>query len=114
MVGGGYVMITGDVSANAVLASLPYGLGVMSILIGKHIDQADFDASRGIRTLPVLIGDRAARVLNIVTIVAIYATVAVLIMSGRLRACEYIDAPGKRQRWSSVIRETKQSRAFRR
>ena len=84
MVGGGYAMITGDVAANAMLASLPYGLGVMSILIGKHIDQAAFDASRGIRTLPVLIGDRAARVLNIITIVAIYAAVALLIASGRL------------------------------
>ena len=44
MVGGGYAMITGEVSAIAMLASLPYGLGVMTILTGKHIDQMKFDA----------------------------------------------------------------------
>ena len=84
MVGGGFAMITGQLSGNAMLASLPYGLGVMTILTGKHIDQRDFDASRGIRTLPVLIGERAARALNIAAICASYGLVAVLIGLGRL------------------------------
>jgi 1,4-dihydroxy-2-naphthoate polyprenyltransferase len=84
MVGGGYAMITGELSANAMLASLPYGLGVMTILMGKHIDQMDFDSSRAIRTLPVLIGERAARAINIAAICAIYAIVAVLIGLGLL------------------------------
>ncbi len=84
MVGGGYAMITGQLSANAMFASLPYGLGVMTILNGKHIDQMPFDSSRGIRTLPVLIGEPAARALNIAAIVAIYAIIAVLIILGRL------------------------------
>ncbi len=84
MIGGGYAMITGQLSTNAVLASLPYGLGVMSILIGKHIDQMEFDSSKGIRTLPVLIGEYAARVLAIAAIVAIYLIVAALIFFGRL------------------------------
>ena len=52
MVGGGFAMISGQLSANAMLASLPYGLGVMTILMGKHIDQLDFDSSKDIRTLP--------------------------------------------------------------
>jgi len=84
MVGGGFAMITGQLSANALLASLPYGLGVMSILIGKHIDQIDFDSARNLHTLPVLMGERAARALNIGAIVAIYAIVALLIGLGRL------------------------------
>jgi len=84
MIGGGHAMITGHLSADAMLAALPYGLGVMTILTGKHIDQMDFDARHGIRTLPVLIGERAARVLNIAAIGAIYAIVAVLIALGRL------------------------------
>ena len=46
MVGGGFAMITGQLSANAMLASLPYGLGVMTILNGKHIDQMSFDSQR--------------------------------------------------------------------
>jgi 1,4-dihydroxy-2-naphthoate octaprenyltransferase len=84
MIGGGYAMITGELSANAMFASLPYGLGVMTILMGKHIDQMDFDTRKGIRTLPVLIGEGAARALNIAAICAIYGIVAVLIGLGRL------------------------------
>jgi 1,4-dihydroxy-2-naphthoate polyprenyltransferase len=83
MVGGGYAMIAGHVSFNAFLASIPYGLGVMSILNGKHIDQIDFDSSKGIRTLPVLLGEKASRALNIVTLVCMYLVVAALIALGR-------------------------------
>ena len=84
MVGGGFAMISGQLSANAMFASLPYGLGVMTILMGKHIDQRDFDSGKEIRTLPVLIGERTSRVLNVVAICAIYGIVAVLIGLGRL------------------------------
>jgi 1,4-dihydroxy-2-naphthoate octaprenyltransferase len=84
MVGGGYVMIAGHVSAQVFYASVPYGLGVMSILVGKHIDQMDFDASRQIRTLPVLLGEQSARALDGATIVLMYAVAVVLIASGRL------------------------------
>jgi len=84
MVGGGYAMITGHVSSAALYASIPYGLGVMSILTGKHIDQMDFDSAHGNRTLPVLLGERTARALNVVTVVLIYALTAVLIALGRL------------------------------
>lgn len=84
MIGGGYAMIAGQLSVNAIFASLPYGLGVMAILIGKHIDQLDFDSRKDIGTLPVLIGEAAARVLNIAVICAIYGIVAALIGLGRL------------------------------
>jgi 1,4-dihydroxy-2-naphthoate octaprenyltransferase len=84
MVGGGYAMIAGRVSADAFWVSIPYGLGVMSILIGKHIDQKEFDARKGNRTLPVLLGERAARDLNIATLVALYTFAAALILAGRL------------------------------
>jgi 1,4-dihydroxy-2-naphthoate octaprenyltransferase len=84
MVGGGYFVITGQISATAFLASVPYGLGVMSILIGKHIDQAEFDRGHGQRTLPVVLGERSARTLNRAVIIAMYLTVAALIALGRL------------------------------
>jgi 1,4-dihydroxy-2-naphthoate octaprenyltransferase len=84
MVGGGYAMIAGRVSADAFWVSIPYGLGVMSILVGKHIDQREFDARKGNRTLPVLLGERAARTLNIATLVALYAFASALILAGRL------------------------------
>jgi 1,4-dihydroxy-2-naphthoate octaprenyltransferase len=84
MIGGGFTMITGQLSSDVLFASVPYGLGVMTILNGKHIDQISFDSSRHIRTLPVLIGERAARVLNIIALTAIYGIVAALIAVGRL------------------------------
>jgi 1,4-dihydroxy-2-naphthoate polyprenyltransferase len=79
MVGGGYFVITGRVSAPAFFVSVPYGLGVMSILVGKHIDQAEFDRAHGQRTLPVVLGDRRARAFNRAIIAGMYAAVAVLI-----------------------------------
>ncbi|HUN90675.1 MAG TPA: prenyltransferase [Burkholderiaceae bacterium] len=84
MIGGGYAMIAGRVSVDVFWASIPYGLGVMTILVGKHIDQMEFDAGRGIRTLPVALGARGARALNVASLAAIYAIVATLILAGRL------------------------------
>jgi 1,4-dihydroxy-2-naphthoate octaprenyltransferase len=84
MVGGGYAMIAGSVSASVLYASIPYGLGVMSILTGKHIDQRDFDIAKGNRTLPVLVGEKGARALNAATVTLMYAVTAALIVSGAL------------------------------
>jgi 1,4-dihydroxy-2-naphthoate octaprenyltransferase len=84
MIGGGYFVITGTLSGNTFLASLPYGLGVMSILVGKHIDQARFDREHRQHTLPVLLGDRRARAFTGGVIVAMYAIITVLIVAGRL------------------------------
>jgi 1,4-dihydroxy-2-naphthoate octaprenyltransferase len=44
----------------------------------------DFDAGKGNRTLPVLLGERSARALNIATVVLIYAITGVLIALGQL------------------------------
>src|SRR5206468_3454978 len=54
MIGGGYYVITGRWSGDAFLASIPPGLGVMSILVGKHVDQREFDTGQHQRTLPVV------------------------------------------------------------
>ncbi len=84
MIGGGYYVITGHASAAAYLASVPSGLGVASILIGKHIDQRIFDTSQAQRTLPVLLGERWARTLNQVAVVAMYVVTAVAVLAGAL------------------------------
>ena len=49
MVGDGYAVIADELSSGALTASIPYGLGVMSILTGKHLDQMAFDAGKGNR-----------------------------------------------------------------
>jgi 1,4-dihydroxy-2-naphthoate polyprenyltransferase len=84
MIGGGYYVITGQFSGAAYLASVPAGLGVASILIGKHIDQRFFDASQDQRTLPVLLGERGARTLNQLAVLGMYLVTAVAVLAGAL------------------------------
>lgn len=82
MIAGGYYMITGSTSGAAVLASVPYGFGVMSILVGKHIDQRAFDGAHHQRTLPVVLGERRARALDRALVVGMYAVLAAGVAAG--------------------------------
>ncbi|HEX6532975.1 MAG TPA: prenyltransferase [Gemmatimonadaceae bacterium] len=82
MVAGGYYVIAGRASLAALLASVPYGLGVMSILVGKHIDQRVFDAGKHQRTLPVLLGERRARALDRAAVIGMYVIVVVGVAAG--------------------------------
>lgn len=84
MIAGGYFVISGIWSGSALLASVPYGLGVASILVGKHIDQLSFDESQDQRTLPVLLGERRARVLNRWVLVTMYLVTVVAVLTGAL------------------------------
>jgi len=84
MIAGGYFVITGAWSRVALVASVPYGLGVMSILVGKHIDQRQFDAGKHQRTLPVLLGERRARALNRAAVVAMYVVIVIGVALGTL------------------------------
>ena len=59
------------------------GLCVASINVGKHIDKRLEDRTKGVTTLPVLIGETAARVLNITVIVLAYAIVLYLVFISR-------------------------------
>jgi 1,4-dihydroxy-2-naphthoate octaprenyltransferase len=102
MIGGGYAMIAGEVSPRAFYASVPYGLGVMTILVGKHIDQMGFDGGKRIRTLPVLLGERAARSLNIAALASIYAVTAALIVLGQLTAFAAVIAIAFPRAWRAV------------
>lgn len=84
MVAGGYYVIAGRFSTAALIASVPYGLGVMSILVGKHIDQRAFDEQQHQRTLPVLLGEGTSRALNRTAVIGMYAVVAAGIVAGVL------------------------------
>ena len=61
MIGGGYYMLTREWNWFVVLASLPYVLGVTTVIFGKHVDKLDMDEKKGIHTLPVVIGEKASR-----------------------------------------------------
>jgi 1,4-dihydroxy-2-naphthoate octaprenyltransferase len=68
---------------NVVLAGIPYGLGVASINIGKHIDKHDDDKARGVGTFPVRVGEAFARRVDQIVLVLIYAVIAYLVFVPR-------------------------------
>lgn len=82
MVGGTYFSATGELPAGVLLASIPYALLVTTVLFGKHIDKAPWDAPERVRTLPVIVGQGRARKLTVGLIVSFYLTVAALVIGG--------------------------------
>ena len=62
-IGGVFLVMTGGITWQVLVGSLPLGLLVGMMLIGKHLDKYEVDKEKGIHTLPVLIGERATRVL---------------------------------------------------
>ena len=82
MIGGGYFVITGAWDWNVVWASLPYALGPTTVLFGKHIDKIQADNAKGIRTMPVILGEKAARFAVLGMIALQYITVIALVISG--------------------------------
>lgn len=79
MIGGGNYVLTGVWNWKAVLAGLPYALGVTTVLFGKHIDKYALDRARKIHTLPVVIGEKAARYVTLALMVVPYFLVVFLI-----------------------------------
>lgn len=86
MIGGTYYVTSGTLPPWIWLASVPYALVVTTVLIGKHVDKYEQDGSRGIRTLPVILGRDFSLRLNQVLMVAFYAIVALLVLRGTLGA----------------------------
>lgn len=79
MIGGGYYVLVRHWDWNVVWAGAPYYLGVTTVIFGKHIDKLSLDREKKIRTLPVLIGEAAARYSVIALLVIPYPVVAALI-----------------------------------
>ena len=84
MVGGVYYATTGEIPALVLVASIPYSLLCVAVLMGKHIDKIDWDAREGVRTLPVLLGERASRGLTRGLLVAFYVGLAAAVALGAL------------------------------
>ncbi|HSP54284.1 MAG TPA: prenyltransferase, partial [Dehalococcoidia bacterium] len=78
MIGGTYYVLAEELPAWVLLASVPYGLGVTTVLFGKHLDKLDFDRSKGIRTMPIVLGEALARRVTVVLSVLMYAATALL------------------------------------
>lgn len=80
MIGGTAYAASGAVGWPLIIASIPYGLIVASVLVGKHMDKLDADRNAGVRTLPVLLGIRGSAVVLKVSAVAFYILIVVLVV----------------------------------
>ena len=78
MIGGTYYVMAEGLPGWVLLASVPYGLGVTTVLFGKHLDKLDFDASKGIRTMPIVLGESLARRVTVALSVLMYVSAAAL------------------------------------
>ena len=84
MVGGTYYAAVGSIPWQVWLASVPYALLCTAVLMGKHVDKIPWDAPAGVRTLPVLLGERRARRLTQALVVGFYLAVGVCVAVGAL------------------------------
>jgi len=83
MIGGVYYVLARSWDWNVALAGVPFGVSVASINLGKHIDKLEMDKAKGVRTLPVIIGEKAARFTDASALVLAYAVVIYLVFVAR-------------------------------
>ena len=82
MVVGTFFVATGEIPAWTWIASLPYAILVTTVLFGKHIDKIEADRKKGVRTMPVLLGERRARLVARGLMVAFYPIVVGAALAG--------------------------------
>ena len=82
-VGGVFYVLTGVWDWTVALAGVPFGLSVASINVGKHTDKLLADSRKEVRTLPVIIGEKAARYVTMVAILLAYLVFIYLVFFPR-------------------------------
>jgi 1,4-dihydroxy-2-naphthoate octaprenyltransferase len=96
MIGGTVFVCSGRLAPAFFAASLPYGLAVASVLVGKHIDKREADRKAGVRSVPVLLGEERSRALTLGLFVSFYvltAALAALRLTGPLVLLAFASLP---------------------
>ncbi len=81
MIGGGYYVLAHQWDWNVVWASVPYVLGVTTVIFGKHIDKIKVDTEKKIHTLPVVLGEKTSRYVVIGMLILPYILTIALIIT---------------------------------
>ncbi|HYZ92942.1 MAG TPA: prenyltransferase [Actinomycetota bacterium] len=84
MVGGTYFSATGSIPGEVIAASVPYALLATTVLMGKHIDKLPWDGPGHIGTLPVLLGESAARRITLGMMAGFYVSLGACVAFGAL------------------------------
>jgi 1,4-dihydroxy-2-naphthoate octaprenyltransferase len=79
---GTFFVATGQIPGWVWIASLPYAILVTTVLFGKHIDKIEADRKKGVHTMPVLLGERNARLVAQVLMAAFYPIVVGAALAG--------------------------------
>jgi len=82
MIVGAYYALRGSAPASIWLLSLPYGILVGAVLVGKHLDKLSQDSVKGVGTLPVRIGAERSRQLVVTLAHLFLISVAALVITG--------------------------------
>jgi 1,4-dihydroxy-2-naphthoate octaprenyltransferase len=82
MVVGTFFVATGEIPGWTWIASLPYAILVTTVLFGKHIDKIEADTRKGVRTMPVLLGEARARRVAQALMVAYYPIIVGAVLVG--------------------------------
>jgi 1,4-dihydroxy-2-naphthoate octaprenyltransferase len=80
MIGGTYFAAVGRIPWQVLVASIPYGLLVMAVLMGKHIDKMPWDKPLKIGTLPQVLGNKLSRQVTVALMVGFYVVTAALVV----------------------------------
>jgi 1,4-dihydroxy-2-naphthoate octaprenyltransferase len=81
-----YCILAGEIPANLpliIMAGMAFGFGFGSFNWGKHIDKIEADKKKGVGSLPVRLGEPAARMVNIFTVLLSYVLVLYLVFVPR-------------------------------
>jgi 1,4-dihydroxy-2-naphthoate octaprenyltransferase len=81
MTGGTVYAISSVITPELLLMTLPYGLIVASVLIGKHTDKIENDRPVGVNSVPVLLGLGRSLILNKITFILFYALIVGLVLA---------------------------------
>lgn len=84
LVVGAFFAVTGKVTLNAVLTSLPIAALVTAILHANNLRDIVYDTKAGIKTLASCLGHKWSKVEYLCLIIFAYGTVFVMILTGRL------------------------------
>jgi len=82
MIVGAYYALRGSAPASIWLMSLPYGILVGAVLVGKHLDKLPQDAAKGVGTLPVRLGAERSRQLVVWLVHAFLICVGAVVIAG--------------------------------
>lgn len=90
MVAGTHFVLTGRLSMNAALASIPVGVLVAAVLLANNLRDREYDARTGVKTLAVVLGHRRALTFYKLLIISAYISLTVLAVMGILSMLSFL------------------------